>query len=370
MRPEDAKKLLGGFATGTLTDAEEQALYAAAMEDQDLFDALANEQGLRDLLRDPAAKARLLAALDVRPRVWWWSWKPAAVLAMAGVAAVAVVVGTRQAPEPVALVAKVEAPRAPAAAPAPAPAVERRAAVAEARQVAEPASPAKRTASEPPRLNSEPPSESTAAAKAELAGVLKQVADAASPPQAPKAAEARDTSASAAVSDRARGGVAGGVVGGVRQGGAPQAAPERADVEAPKPMQAFADAGPSARVLFLGNAQQALRVQSVAAQPAAVQPLGLRYSIVRGDAGVTVRFTANVNGYLSLDGAAPVALTTMQPYTPPAIAGDEVRVIFARQPQVSVPAQVAPVTETIGNETYVVNGSGGPLVVTIPLKSR
>src|ERR1019366_6497011 len=64
MSPEDIKKLLGGYATGTLTAEERQALFAAALEDQELFDALAREQSLRDLLRDPAARAQLLAALD------------------------------------------------------------------------------------------------------------------------------------------------------------------------------------------------------------------------------------------------------------------------------------------------------------------
>jgi hypothetical protein len=58
-----AGKLLGGHATGTLTEAERQALYAAALADQALFDALADEEALRELLADPAARAQLLAAL-------------------------------------------------------------------------------------------------------------------------------------------------------------------------------------------------------------------------------------------------------------------------------------------------------------------
>ena len=41
MSPEEIKKLLGGYATGTLTAEEQQALFAAALEDQELFDALA-----------------------------------------------------------------------------------------------------------------------------------------------------------------------------------------------------------------------------------------------------------------------------------------------------------------------------------------
>src|SRR4051794_16090701 len=91
MTPEEIRKLLGGYATGTLTDAEQQALFAAALEDQALFDELAREEPVRELLHDPSARAEMLAAVQERPKVWAW-WRPAAVLAMAGVAAVAVLV--------------------------------------------------------------------------------------------------------------------------------------------------------------------------------------------------------------------------------------------------------------------------------------
>ena len=103
MSPEDIRKLLGGYATSTLTTEERQALFAAALEDQELFDALAREQSLRDLLRDPAARAELLGALGgpaTRPGGFWqWLRRPAvAGLATAGVAAIAIVAvwqGTR-----------------------------------------------------------------------------------------------------------------------------------------------------------------------------------------------------------------------------------------------------------------------------------
>ena len=113
MRPDDIQKLLGGYATGTLTDAEQQALFAAALEDQELFDTLAREQSLRELLRDPAAKAELLASLDERPKRWLWWWRPAAALAMAGIAAIAVVIVRQRAPQPpAAIVAEVRSPAA------------------------------------------------------------------------------------------------------------------------------------------------------------------------------------------------------------------------------------------------------------------
>jgi hypothetical protein len=111
---------LGGYATGTLTPEEQQALFAAALDDQELFDALGREQALRDLLRDPAAKAQLLASLDapVAERAGFWRWlsRPlAAGLAtacIAGIAGLAVWQGTRvkpAAPAPV-LMAEVKAP--------------------------------------------------------------------------------------------------------------------------------------------------------------------------------------------------------------------------------------------------------------------
>lgn len=63
MTPAEAERLLGGHAAGILTPEERRALYAAALKDQALFDALADEEALRALLADPAARAHLLALL-------------------------------------------------------------------------------------------------------------------------------------------------------------------------------------------------------------------------------------------------------------------------------------------------------------------
>jgi hypothetical protein len=86
MKPEDIRKLLGGYATGTLTAEEREGLFEAALDDQELFDALAKEQPLRELLEDPAARAHLLAALDDGPLRWprrfeQWLWGHAVGLA-------------------------------------------------------------------------------------------------------------------------------------------------------------------------------------------------------------------------------------------------------------------------------------------------
>ena len=100
MSREEIHKLIGGYATGTLTPEEQEALFQAALEDQELFDALAREQALRDLLSDPASKAQLLTALQEKPARWYervgWLWaRPlgaaAAALTVAGMAAVGLI---------------------------------------------------------------------------------------------------------------------------------------------------------------------------------------------------------------------------------------------------------------------------------------
>jgi hypothetical protein len=75
MTPREARLLLGGYATGTLTEAERRALFAAALEDQELFDTLADEEALRELLADPDVRSRLLAILTGparRPPIPFW----------------------------------------------------------------------------------------------------------------------------------------------------------------------------------------------------------------------------------------------------------------------------------------------------------
>ena len=79
MTRDDARKLIGGYATGSLTESERRLLFEAAMEDQDLFDELAREQELKELLDQPGARDRLIAAVTPAGRsvalkrpVWVW----------------------------------------------------------------------------------------------------------------------------------------------------------------------------------------------------------------------------------------------------------------------------------------------------------
>jgi hypothetical protein len=105
MSEHDLEKLLGGFAADTLTQEEKQALYTAAMQDQQLFNALADEQALKELLSNPDVRRRLLTSLEQKkapafdgPLPWLdWLRRPAG-LAFAGgftAAALAVVLGVR-----------------------------------------------------------------------------------------------------------------------------------------------------------------------------------------------------------------------------------------------------------------------------------
>ena len=67
MKPEEVRQLLGGYASGTLSEAERKLLFAAALDDQELFDAMADEQALKDLLDDPESRGYLQAVLDEPP---------------------------------------------------------------------------------------------------------------------------------------------------------------------------------------------------------------------------------------------------------------------------------------------------------------
>src|ERR1700683_2227249 len=85
MSRQEIQKLLGGYATDTLSEAERSALFAAGIEDQELFDALAKEQALRDVRQDPSARQQLIVALGPAPARHWLRWlRQPAVLAMAG----------------------------------------------------------------------------------------------------------------------------------------------------------------------------------------------------------------------------------------------------------------------------------------------
>ena len=112
---DDIRKMIGGYATGSLSEAEQKELFEAALDDQDLFDELMREQALKEMLDQPGAKPRLMAALEKkhpvrRPLVW-----------MAAAAMVALAVGITtftllRTPKPIQL-ATVQAPAPPVSIP-------------------------------------------------------------------------------------------------------------------------------------------------------------------------------------------------------------------------------------------------------------
>lgn len=109
MKPDEARKLLGGYATGTLTSEEMHGLFMAALEDQELFDALAHEQAVKEAMDDPALRAELLDATHGQGRAGWLWWAVASVAAV-----VLTVVAIRFVPDNRTVqMARVETARAP-----------------------------------------------------------------------------------------------------------------------------------------------------------------------------------------------------------------------------------------------------------------
>lgn len=77
MSREEARKLLGGYASGNLSPQEEEALLAAALDDQELFNELMAEQPVKELLDDPVARRQLLNVLEPAPQPRFvWLRKP------------------------------------------------------------------------------------------------------------------------------------------------------------------------------------------------------------------------------------------------------------------------------------------------------
>ncbi|HEX7552057.1 MAG TPA: hypothetical protein VF378_00765 [Geothrix sp.] len=117
MKRREAEKLLGGYATGTLTEAERSRLFAAALEQQAIFEALLDEEALRELLADPAAKAQLLTALaaPATPKIVPF-WRRTGVLGAAASLIVAATAGLAYLRSPNAMqsVARSEAAKEPA----------------------------------------------------------------------------------------------------------------------------------------------------------------------------------------------------------------------------------------------------------------
>jgi hypothetical protein len=95
MTQDEIRRLLGGYATNSLTAGERTTLFEAALENQELFEALQNEDALRELVDDPIVRERLRSVLSEPIRTHrpaFWSRKWISGVAIPAVAAVLVIV--------------------------------------------------------------------------------------------------------------------------------------------------------------------------------------------------------------------------------------------------------------------------------------
>ena len=397
MSPEEIKKLLGGYATGTLTAEEQQALFAAALEDQEIFDTLAREQALRDLLSDPASRAHLLAALDtpVRRTFHFWEWlrRPAvAGLAVAGIGGIAVLAvwqgmhtpTVKPAPQIIAEL-KVQPAPAQSTAEVPAPSFQQ-----EADKKVNPrrVPPARLPAENQPLPAAPPVAGIPAEALRKAESPAAVVEDKAAPlPQAAPALMARKAEAQAVAVEQSA--------------GALSAATGSATLDARalfygSPLAPAANAfAPSGG----GGARAAdATARLSASKTLAASRLGVRISILRGtgeadlttvlDPGETVRLKLipNTDGYLYItEGTRPIASGAahrLQPFETPELrfegSGQKLlHVLFSRDPQTINPQSLGTFTrgslvETApGPEraTYVVSSSGdaGVQQIVVPV---
>lgn len=76
MNREHLNRLLSEYATGGLNESEKRELFAAALEDQALFDQLMEEDSLRELVEMPGARDYLIGSLEEEEDA-----KPVAMLA-------------------------------------------------------------------------------------------------------------------------------------------------------------------------------------------------------------------------------------------------------------------------------------------------
>ena len=97
MPSDDILDLIGRYSTGSLTAEEQQRLFTAALNDQELFDQLAREQDLKQLLDEPGVRDRMIRALEPPRRKTAWIF---GVAATAALSAALMVILLRPTPKP------------------------------------------------------------------------------------------------------------------------------------------------------------------------------------------------------------------------------------------------------------------------------
>jgi hypothetical protein len=326
MTQDEIRKLLGGYATGALTADERRMLFEAALGDQELFNALQNEDALKELLDDPVSRdqlRRVLATLGrdtARAPFSWRRWVYGVALPAVVAVIVIVVMNRANAPQQI--------PPSPASAP---PQIV-------AREVA-------------PQVEGAPKSEAAPAPVKKQTSAPKALRVVPAPPslQLESARVARPNLA------------------------APTVAALRAPVSPPIPT--------AVRQQFSSNV--------VTTAPLYQGPL-VRYSLVRTDQAVRVQVTSGIAGYLALyqvdasgnsrrvypsgnnDVAGPVSPN--QPIEIPseplklADAGAKLRLVLVPAPPAAVTGSLGGAVGGLVNDaTLPIQAPLTPLVVDIPL---
>ncbi len=299
MKREEIEKLLGGYATGTLTEAEREALFAAALDDQQLFETLAREEPLRELLQDPASRGALLATLDEAPEPWYCRKLPVSWIAAATALTVVIFVGyeywpIRQAP-PLTVVAT-----------APMPQPERSPLPTNLRQFVMPEAPRPRVAR--PALGAAPPPEVAATAA----------------PDAQPSVQALARFQAEAVKPVAPPPEAGVVAGSVRDGtqaGVPGASVTVTNVATDSNVQVRADNRGEFRTPPLQAGEYRVRIEAPGFQEFEQRGIGVRSGEVRQVDAVLALGTAAETVQVATAGAAGAAANSFPPApSPPAAA--------------------------------------------------
>src|SRR5689334_16162854 len=89
--------MLSRYASRKTSPTEEKALLRAASEDQDAFDALAQEEVMREIMDDPSARSAFLKG-TAKQSAWWAAItsfiQPRTIYSLAGATAAAALVLT------------------------------------------------------------------------------------------------------------------------------------------------------------------------------------------------------------------------------------------------------------------------------------
>ncbi len=400
MKRDDIQQLLGGYATGTLSPEEQQMLFAAALEDQELFDLLMREQALKDALDDPSVRRELIAELAPKASDWkrfsaWIRWQyPVAGVGALAAAALMVVLLVRQTPR-AAQMASVQAP--PVAAEAESPAVSAPKATMEQPQKPKPAPIQEKKESRAVMDSAQSLVPNTPAAGGVgggvIGGVIGGVPMAVSPPPPPPPQQQAEARPAPVVTPPAALPKAGAQLGSAYVASAPLQPTKARDLfYAPaEPQPVMADAAPGRSRAFRPEAVAANQSAKTIPPAAGLKPLGLRYAVQNAPTLLTVESNSDATLYLFRRAGAdwlPVtpggmSLKARTPATTPVIAAETSLLAVLSRVPLPILAQTGaaltttldqmraesapapPLSDASGGSTFAVSTGSRPMLVPI-----